>query len=221
VGYIRVSTTKDGCSLDAQRAKITAYCAVSNIRLTAIHSDQISGATITNRPGVQAAIAEACRQHCPLIVYSLSRLVRSVADAIVVGDRLARAHADLVSLSENIDTSTASGRLVFKLLALLGEFERELIVERTQTVVDNMRREGRRLSRFAPYGFDLAGDYVTPNDREQGTIALMQRLRTDGWSYDRISDHLNDQGVPSKLGGGWSGRAVRLVLARTAKLAAA
>jgi DNA invertase Pin-like site-specific DNA recombinase len=68
-------------------------------------------------------LAAACERKAALIVYSLSRLARSTKDAIAISERLAKNGADLVSLSERIDTTTAAGKIVFRMLAVLAEFE--------------------------------------------------------------------------------------------------
>src|SRR5690606_6219991 len=92
IAYIRVSTTAqrdEGSSLPAQRQRIEEWCRLHGHALVAVHADEgLSGGTIERRPGVQAAIAEACRRRCPLVCVSLSRLVRSTRDALEVAQRL-------------------------------------------------------------------------------------------------------------------------------------
>ena len=82
-----------------------------------------------NRPALQTALEAACREHGALVVYSFSRLARSVKDTLSIADRLDAAGADLVSLSESIDTMSTAGKMVLRMLAVLSEFERDLVVE--------------------------------------------------------------------------------------------
>ena len=114
VAYVRVSTedqAQEGVSLAAQRSKLRAWCDLHDHDLITIHEDAgISGASAEKRPGLQAALNEACRKKAVLLVFSLSRLARSTMDALLISERLERAGADLVSLSEKIDTTTAAGR---------------------------------------------------------------------------------------------------------------
>ncbi len=140
VGYVRVSTegqAADGVSLDAQRGRIEAWCRVNDYELIALHVDAgLSGKRADNRPGLQAALTDACRErHTALVVYSLSRLARSVKDTLEIAGRLDRAGADLVSLSEKIDSTSAAGQMVFRMLAILAEFERDLSSERTKVAL--------------------------------------------------------------------------------------
>src|SRR6185295_927090 len=106
-----------------------------------------------NRPALQAALEAACRGKAALVVYSLSRLARSTRDAIGMSERLHKAGADLVSLSERIDTTTAAGKMVFRMLAVLAEFERDQIAERTKGALSHMRNQGKRISGKIPYGY--------------------------------------------------------------------
>lgn len=165
IGYLRVSTAgqvEDGVSLDAQRAKVEAWALANDYTLLGVQVDAgLSGGRADNRPGLQRAIAEACRQKAALVVYSLSRLARSTRDTLAIGEQLDRAGADLVSLSEKIDTTSAAGKMVFRMLAVLSEFERDQISERTKsalqhmlrndfgTVADHIRME-RRLTEVTP-----------------------------------------------------------------------
>ena len=139
VGYVRVSTelqAQEGISLDAQQAKIRAWCDANGYALIYIYVDAgLSGSRSDNRPGLQRALEAACRPNTALVVYSLSRLARSTKDAILLSERLAKGGADLVSLSERIDTTTAAGKMVFRMLAVLSEFERDLLSERTKTAI--------------------------------------------------------------------------------------
>lgn len=207
VGYVRVSTIRqasEGDSLPAQRDRLQAWATANGYAMAAVHADEgVSGARLGNRPGVQAAIDEACRRRCPLVVLSLSRLVRSTSDAISVGERLSEHGADLVSLSEQIDTTTASGRLVFKLLALLGEFERELVVERTVAVLGHLRDQGRRVSGHLPFGFRLGDDrkHLVEDPAEQAVIVDLRAWRDAGMSLRACAQRLQEAGIASKGGG--------------------
>jgi len=210
IGYIRVSTERqaqNGVSLDAQRDRIQAWANLNGFTLAAVHVDQgISGGKLTNRPAAQRAIAEACKHKAAFVVYSLSRLARSTKNVIEISERLHRAGADLVSLSESIDTTSAAGKMVFRMLAVLAEFESDLISERTTTAMQHLKHQNRRISGWLPYGFDLGpdGEHLAENVGEQKTIAVIQRQHDSGWSMRAIADALNRRGVSAKQGGRWS-----------------
>jgi len=220
VGYVRVSTelqAQEGISLDAQQAKIRAWCDANGYALIYIYVDAgLSGSRSDNRPGLQRALEAACRPNTALVVYSLSRLARSTKDAILISERLAKGGADLVSLSERIDTTTAAGKMVFRMLAVLSEFERDQLSERTKTAMAHLRQQGRRVSRHIPYGFELALDEKTllPNLAEQKVMAQIRVLRVEGLSLRQIAALLTQSNIRTKRGGSWTAKVIQTLLHR-------
>ena len=228
IGYVRVSTAEqatDGCSLDAQRARIEAWCAANGYTLTALHADAgLSGSRADNRPGLQAALADATKQRAALVVYSLSRLARSTRDAIAISDRLDRAGADLVSLSEKIDTTSAAGKMVFRMLAVLAEFERDVIAERTSTAMRHKRARGEYIGGAAPYGYRLAADgSLVADAAEQRALVLVVEQRAAGRSLREIAAALDAAGHRPRSGKRWHPQTVARIAGApsSAKVAAA
>jgi len=215
VGYTRVSTeeqAREGVSLDAQKARIEAWALANETTLVGFFEDAgISGSRTENREGLQKAIGMACEKRAILVVYSLSRLSRSTKDTLALAERLEKAGADLVSLSERIDTTSAAGKMVFRMLAVLNEFERDQISERTAAALRH-KRENRQPYSPTPYGFDRVGNLLVMNHDEQQVIEDIQELRGKGWSLRRIADRLNDVGVRAKNGGQRFPSALRSVL---------
>ena len=137
IGYARVST--DDQNLDLQRQ------ALSVAGCDEVFTDQVSGTT-SRRPGLDQALA-TCKAGDVLVVWRLDRLGRSLSHLIDVIHQLGQREVGFVSLSENIDTTTAGGRLVFHLMGAIAEFERALIVERTRAGVEAARKRGQHLGR--------------------------------------------------------------------------
>lgn len=221
IGYIRVSTegqATDGISLDAQKAKIQAWADANEYTLQQIFVDAgISGCKMNNRPGLQEALDATCDNKAALVVYSLSRLARSTKDAIAISERLDNADADLVSLSERIDTTSAAGKMVFRMLAVLNEFERDLVSERTTAALQHLRRQGKRISGKIPFGYDLADDNrLVENPIEQRGIDLINQLRQEGLSLRKIGKELEARGISTKEGRPWSAKVINGILKRTA-----
>lgn len=133
IGYARVST--DDQQLDLQRDALRqAGCSV-------LYEDVASGKN-TARPDL-AACLKALRTGDTLVVWRLDRLGRSLPDLIrIVGDLETKGVA-FESLTEKIDTSSATGRLVFHLFGALAEFERSLTRERTHAGLAAARARGR------------------------------------------------------------------------------
>ncbi|MFN9592535.1 MAG: recombinase family protein [Pirellulaceae bacterium] len=220
VAYIRVSTEQqatEGVSLEAQQEKINAWCLLNDYQLVSVHVDAgLSGKRADNRPELQLALDQVTRFGGVLVVYSLSRLARSTKDTIAISERLEKAGADLVSLSEKIDTTTAAGRMVFRMLAVLAEFERDQLSERVTMAMDHKRRKSERISGRIPYGFTLAADGVAlvAEPTEQNTLATIRQLRDAGASIRSIVAHLNNNQVPTKGGKPWCVSTVHTLLER-------
>ena len=106
-----------------------------------IFTDTVSG-TVPQRPALTKA-KEILRKGDTLVVWRLDRLGRSLKDLIEWLNYLDTEGVALKSLQESIDTSTPSGKLVFHIFGALAEFERQLIVERTQAGLSAARARGR------------------------------------------------------------------------------
>ena len=134
IGYARVSTQDQ--NLDLQIKALTeAGC-------KKVFDDKISG-TRAERPGLATAFA-MLREGDTLVVWKLDRLGRSVKHLVdLVGERH-RAGVQFKSLTDSIDTGTASGRFFFHVMASLAEMERELTIERICAGLEAARRLGRK-----------------------------------------------------------------------------
>lgn len=216
VGYIRVSTqgqVEEGVSLDAQRAKIEAWCNLNDAELVAVFTDAgISGARMERREGLQAAL-KATGKGMVLIAYSISRLARSTSDMLEIAKQLERKGADLVSLTEKIDTTTASGRMVFRMLAVLSEFERDQVSERTKAALAHMKAKGEKYGPV-PFGYSELEGRLIEVKRETRIVAEIARMRDQGIAFQAIADQLNEDGIQGKRGGKWYASTVRYLLQR-------
>jgi DNA invertase Pin-like site-specific DNA recombinase len=134
VGYARVSTTDQTLALQ-QDALTKAGCGH-------IYTDTASGSQ-TERPGLAEALSYV-RTGDTLVVWRLDRLGRSLRHLIDLVAELKERGVQFVSLQEHIDTTTSGGTLVFHMFAMLAEFERNLIRERTTAGLSAARARGRR-----------------------------------------------------------------------------
>lgn len=134
IGYARVSTQDQDPTL-----QIDALKAIGCGR---VFEDTVSGAK-ADRPGLDRAIAHL-RDGDVLIVWKLDRLGRSLAHLIEVVTGLETRGIGFRSITEAIDTTTPGGRLVFHLFGALGQFERDLIRERTRAGLAAAAARGRQ-----------------------------------------------------------------------------
>jgi DNA invertase Pin-like site-specific DNA recombinase len=205
VGYTRVSTeeqVREGISLDAQEEKIRAYTVVKDWPLAGLIRDAGHSAKSLKRPGMTRLLAHVEVGQVDVgMVYKLDRLTRSVVDLGKLMALFDRHHVALVSLQESLDATTATGRLMMNLLASVSQWEREVIGERTRDALAHLKAQGERYCH-------------TVYDNPEG-IALMHRLRAEGYSYERIAHHLTQAGLPTALGGPWQAMVVYGIVQRT------
>jgi DNA invertase Pin-like site-specific DNA recombinase len=228
VGYVRVSTeaqATEGVSLDAQRARLIAYCAALGYELVAIETDAGASARSLDRDGLRAALARLDNGDArALAVVKLDRLTRSVRDLAALVERYFHGGgggAELLSVSDSIDTHTAAGRLVLNVLVSVAQWEREATAERTREALATVRATGGTLGAAAlgwrrATALDARGRRTVETvESELVTIARAQELRALGGSLRTIAATLTAEGHPTKRGGRWSAEHVRCILART------
>ena len=138
IGYARISTDKQTTSAQ-RRALEAAGC-------SRIIDEQAGGAR--ERPQLREAL-DALQAGDIFTVWKFDRIGRSLPDLLDIAQQIEAKGAHLVSLTEQIDTSTSSGRMVFHVMGALAQFERDLISERTKAGLAAARADGRRLGRPA------------------------------------------------------------------------
>ncbi len=133
IGYARVSTSDQTLNLQKD--------ALEKIGCSKIFTDTISGAT-TERQGLDAALAYV-REGDMFVVWKLDRLGRSLKHLIETITHLNNRKIGFKSITENIDTTTSGGKLIFHIFGALAEFERDIIKERTNAGLQAARARGR------------------------------------------------------------------------------
>lgn len=221
IGYVRVSTAeqaREGISLDAQRTAVERYAKVAGWGLVEVFADEGISGTRRDRPGLDAALRVATETGAVLIVYRLDRLARSTVHAIEIAERLDRAGADLASVSEDLDTSTACGAFMFRTMASLGQLERDLIAERTRDALAEKRERGERVSRFAPFGYRHEAGRLVEVPEELQTLDRIRYLAdVERMNPGQIARHLDANGWRTRNGRPFHRNTIRKILAREAE----
>lgn len=133
IGYSRISTNDQ--SLNSQVDKLKSYGCEK------IYADVTSGAK-ANRPQLDEMMGFV-REGDTIVVYSLDRLGRGLKDLINIINLLQEKKINFKSLTENIDTTTPGGMLIFHIFGAVAEFERNLIRERTNAGLKSARARGK------------------------------------------------------------------------------
>jgi DNA invertase Pin-like site-specific DNA recombinase len=165
-GYARVST--EGQALDAQKDALEAAGAEK------IFTEKKTGKN-RQRPELEKLL-EQLRADDVVIVMKYDRLARSLRDLIDIVEIIRENNAGFRSLSEDIDTTTPAGRLVFHVFGSIAEFERERIVERTKEGLEAARKRGRVGGRPPSLSPDQRLEVRRMRDEDERSIADIARL---------------------------------------------
>jgi len=213
--YTRVSTNRqeDGLGLDLQRTKVKQWCDLHGVDTVTHYTDTASGGD-TDRPGLQSLLSDVQSGDIDaVVVYKADRLSRSLKDLLnVIDDALAPTGTAFVSVTEQFDTSTPTGRLFLQMVGSFSEFERALITERMRDGRLQKAKSGGHATGEVPFGYEKngAGDLV-PNDHAE-TVRTIFRKRGQGETLRAIAEHLNDTDTPTKSGGKWHASTVSYIL---------
>ncbi len=168
IGYARVSTADQDLALQLG-ALTKAGCG-------RVFTDKASGAK-TDRPGLTEALSFTRAGDC-LVIWKLDRLGRSIQGLIALAADLSARNVDFRSLTDGFDTSTASGRLLFHILASVAEMERELVKERTIAGLAAARAKGGKGSgrkpALTPDKLDTARKLLAAGDKPAKVAKLLQ-----------------------------------------------
>lgn len=201
VGYLRVSTLDQDYGIGAQREAIEAEAQRRGWSVEWVIDQGETGKNAA-RPGLARALSMLDAGEAEaLVVSKLDRLSRSVVDFGQILQRATRPRGrkakpwGLVALDVGIDMTQPTGRLVAHILIAVAEWEGDIISERTKAGLAQAKARGVQIG---------AVSQMDPK-----VVRRMRRLRSMGWSYDRIASRLNDDGVPTPRGGRFHGSTVR------------
>ena len=213
LGYVRVSTDEqatNGGSLAGQETALRDYAERQGWDVEIVSEPGLSGKTLSARPGITAALDRLARSEADhLLAIGLDRISRSVRDVADMMDRSVRERWGLVTLRENIDTTTPMGRAMVQMAAVMAELERGLISERTKAGMAAKRDAGGPAPGRRPTLAALVPAMRAAALRTDG-MALSEigaTMRTEGWQTSTGRDDWTEPSVRSalKVAARWSG----------------
>lgn len=143
--YCRVSTSDQNCQL--QRDELSRYAQARGWNVHAIYEDQMTGRNV-NRPQFQLALKDARSRKIDLfLVWKLDRAFRSMKDMVITLGELGELGVEFVSLKDNLDLTTSTGKLMTHILGAFAEFEASMIKERVVSGLAAAKRRGVQLGR--------------------------------------------------------------------------
>lgn len=211
VAYIRVSTQEQaqhGVSLEAQEARVRAYCLMADLHLVSVVREEGVSASksLATRPGGQSLarlVAQGEARH--VVSLKMDRLFRDALDCLTQTRAWTQAGVSvhLVDMGgQTLNTGSAMGKMFLTITAAFAELERNLISERTSLALQHKKAQGVRLG--------------APSLNDPAAVARMLALRSEGLPLRGICAALAREGFQTCRGGRWAPETVSRVLARTA-----
>ncbi len=217
--YIRVSTEEQaqkGFSLEAQKEKLTWLAHIKDWNIINVYEDKgISGKDL-NRPEIIRMINDIKNKVIEnVLVFKIDRLTRSTKDLIYLVEIFNKYNCAFNSLTESIDTTSATGRMFIKIIGIFAEFERENLIERVKLGIDRKVSEGYSICSSTPsYGYykNKGDNILRPLKKEAIIVNLIFDLYLKNYSFLQIAKILDRKKIPTKKNKTWTAKTIQLIL---------
>jgi site-specific DNA recombinase len=214
--YVRVSTeeqVEEGYSIDAQFDNLRTYCNNKGYIVVKEYKDEgLSAKNIKGRKGILSLMEDAKKNiFSVVLVWKTSRLSRDQSDLLNIVKLLNQNNVDFISMTEQFDTTTPSGRAMFQMLGTFAEFERNQLAENVKLGMRQKARQGEWCGGTI-LGYDLEDRLLIPNENETLIVQRIFELYCNGKGLKSIANQLNHEGYKTKKGNSFSLNAVRIIL---------
>ncbi len=214
IGYVRVSTGRQGDSIEAQDGALRAWCSSKGIALVQMFSETISaGKSLGERLGVLDAVcAVGDHKAAYLVAVARDRFARDAVEMAVIERMVMRVGGQLTT-TDGASTGTGpEGALIRSILDAVAQFERVQISVRTRRVMQHKRERGEKYTGKPPYGKRLDGNRFINDDYEQRVIARVCLARHAGLTWAAICALLTEDGYKPR-GAKWHTNTLRRIWA--------
>ena len=213
--YARVSTedqATEGFSLEAQMKKMEAYCQVEGYEVVGRYIDDGYSGRKINRPEYQRMMREMDNWDV-IVVLKMDRIHRNSVNFTLMMDQLRKKNKEFASVYDNLDTVNAMGRFVMDIMQRIAQLESEQIGERVKIAMTFKAKNGKgSLGSAHPYGYQYKNGNLIVVEDEAHIVRAIFNMYADGKSLQFICDHLNNAGIESKKGVGWSRQTISNIL---------
>ena len=214
--YVRCSTSHQ--DLATQNQQLLDYSKAFGFTIDKnINDFGISGSEFDRKGLNEIKDGIVNKSFSQLIIYSISRLGRSMIETISLLNELTDNGINVISLKENLDLSTPSGKMISQIFSVLAEYELNNL---KILISDNLQSKKRSAIKYTKsvLGFDFHNKKMVVNEKEQKLIRKMFKMYESGSGYTEIANHLNKQGHTIKNGNQFSRSYVRNILQNKQKI---
>ena len=174
--YCRVSTSTDkhGQTTENQMRELTAYCDRMDYQVTKIYEDQISGAkTREKRPAYNQLCKDAFLKRFDLVIaWDVSRFGRSLKEFVSFLADMDDRGIGVVAVKNGLDTSSSTGKMMMKMIGVMEEWNREMLVERTKSGLARTRANGTKLGRRKITNPKMTAQIISLRDENKSIRAI-------------------------------------------------
>ena len=200
--YMRVSTedqAREGFSLPEQKERLEAYCKFNNYKIVEYYTDAgISAKTGNKRPEYDRMLEDGRQGKINMIIaLKLDRITRSTRDWETLMDYLEKYNVNIAFVNDDINTTTANGKMVSRIMMSVSQNEIERTSERTIIGLEGAIKKGHIPAR-APLGYKHVDKKLVPDSLTKDIVIRIYNLYYDGLTYNTIAKIFNEEKVYDK-----------------------
>lgn len=211
--YTRVSTQMQadkGISLDAQKNELIEYCNKNNYDYDIFEDAGISGKSISKRKQLQKLLNNL-QNYDVVLCYKLSRISRSVKDLANMLDIFNKNNVRFISLKEQIDTSSPTGKMLIYIMGVVSEIERDNISEYVK-MAKKQEFESGRVTAKAVLGYDIINKQLVLNEQESPIVKFIFETYNKTHNYYKTAQICNKKGFRGKKGNEFHASSIKTII---------